>query len=198
MPSTRCGLPQPRPHSPVVPLDPSADHSDQFTCFPGDLTRDTTPGVAPLCAATAQVARAGDGCPSRLTTTVAGPGSRWYPSTPGKSVPPGRPGHVSGPKNVCTPAAQRSLPRESPGFTGRLRYDHWPISAKRSCGASTWTATTTCVIRRCREHSNATWSPVSSACWRSRGSAPVPGRRLPATGSSAGALRNVKRGCPWW
>ena len=33
---------QPRPHSPIVPLDPSADHSDQFTCFPGDLTRDTT------------------------------------------------------------------------------------------------------------------------------------------------------------
>ena len=33
----------------------------------------------------------------------------------------------------------------------RCRYDRWPISAKRSCGASTWTATTTCAIRRCRE-----------------------------------------------
>ena len=34
----------------------------------------------------------------------------------------------------------------------RYRYDRWPIGAKRSCGASTWTATTTSAIRRCREH----------------------------------------------
>ena len=34
----------------------------------------------------------------------------------------------------------------------RCRYDRSPISAKRSCGASTWTATTTSAIRRCREH----------------------------------------------
>ena len=41
--------------------------------------------------------------------------------------------------------------------------------AKRSCGASTWTATTTSAIRRCRD---ATWSPASGACWRSSALAP--------------------------
>ena len=45
----------------------------------------------------------------------------------------------------------------------RCRYDRSPISAKRSCGASTWTATTTSAIRPCREHRCATWSPASGS-----------------------------------
>ena len=40
--------------------------------------------------------------------------------------------------------------------------------------------------------------PASAGCWRSSALAPAPGRWLPATASSAGALRNAKRGCTWW
>ena len=40
--------------------------------------------------------------------------------------------------------------------------------------------------------------PAGAGCWRSSALAPAPGRRLPATASSAGALRNAKRGCTWW
>ena len=76
------------------------------------------------------------------------------------------------PTAPCTAVAPRRRNRScrsSPASMRcrRCRYDRSPISAKRSCGASTWTATTTSATplpgARC-----ATWSPASGACWNRR------------------------------
>ena len=79
----------------------------------------------------------------------------------------------------------------------RCSYDRSPIRrGSGNCGASTWTATTTSAIRRCREHRCATWCTSQRPqvlavrrLWRQRleGGSPRPA-------SSAGALPNAKRG----